>query len=254
MKKTHVILLSVLTIIMIGATVLYVHAENMQQNLPTQEPGETGIQSAINISDTGFSQTQPANQAPSQTFQTATDELNQISSPAPVMMTTQTKPTTSPTVVLQQATQVTSTSQVTSRSQNTQMVSPTAQVSVVTTQPITTLTRTPTPQTGWAGEWTVWYGAPSETHTKGSMIVSVTGTSLSAVAAFNGLEITLEGNLNPDKQSLSGQYASPMGDGWFLWQHITSTQFGGTLDNQQVFCAARPGAPKPEPCGIFSTL
>ena len=102
MKKTHVILLSVLTIIMIGATVLYVHAENMQQNLPTQEPGETGIQSAISISDTGFSQTQPAIQDPLHTFQTATDELNQISSISPMMTTAQAEPTSSPTVEFQQ--------------------------------------------------------------------------------------------------------------------------------------------------------
>lgn len=122
-----------------------------------------------------------------------------------------------------------------------------------TLTPIVTQIPSPTPTwpVGWVGQWTVYYGGNSESLKSGSMIVNVTGITINAVAVFDDLSITLNGELSADGQKVYGTYVQNTNSGVFYWEFVATPQFGGNLDNQLIFCAARPNSEKPQRCGIF---
>lgn len=249
MNRNHSILLSVLTLVMIAATVLFVRASNIQSIAMADEQG---ISSEILLSDSSFLQTH-----------TEIQTLNDIQTPSAVGQTHYPEGTPTPINENELSIRGTTTQNATpsptlpvtspTTNQSEFLPTPINNTPVTTVTTITSSTPTSLPQTGWDGQWTVWFGSPSGGHTTGTLSVTVSGESLSAKADFNGTEFHFEGNFDRSRKEVSGRYTRPAGDGWFFWQMITETRFGGTLDNLQVFCAARSGDLKPEPCGIFVT-
>lgn len=137
--------------------------------------------------------------------------------------------------------------------QPTETVQPTKTPTKTATQvPSKTPTRTPTPQTGWEGEWTVWHGPPNGPFLEGKMQVTVTDNLVSAVASIGSETYNLNGEIFGQGLQVSGRYSNQGSEGWFLWQLTSNTQFGGTLDNKEAFCAARQDETQPETCGIYS--
>jgi len=116
------------------------------------------------------------------------------------------------------------------------------------------MVKTPTPltQTGWGGIWVGYLQKVDGTYVSGPLIVTLSGTQVSAVFYTSGIDMTLTGEISTDGTQANGRYSLQPGEGWFLWLRETDSQFRGCIDNQFAFCAAREGINQPSPCGYFS--
>jgi len=136
--------------------------------------------------------------------------------------------------------------------QPTETVQPTKTSTRTATQmPSKTPTRTPTPQTGWEGEWTIWYGKPSEPLEKGSMEVEVFNENIEAFATIGEKDLEFLGVLAGDSKEAYGQCIIHFEQGDFYWELISNNQFIGRINNNFAFCASRHNEQQPDPCGVF---
>jgi len=120
-----------------------------------------------------------------------------------------------------------------------------------------TLTRTPitptaTQASGWGGEWVVYFRdiENSENWQQGTLVVELAGKQIDAVAEIGGLSFHLIGVISDDEQRVNGNYTQGSENGWFYWETVSESQFGGTLGNQFAFCTSRNINDRPDKCFI----
>ena len=119
-----------------------------------------------------------------------------------------------------------------------------------TPTPTKTLTPTVTMQTGWEGEWKVFWQAQNQTYVEGMLTVEVAGTDFTAIAFLEGVNYTFTGRIIRDGETAFGNWTSPTSTGGFIWNDLGTGQFGGSRDNVFGFCGAREGVVPPNPCFI----
>lgn len=123
-----------------------------------------------------------------------------------------------------------------------------------TPTPTKTLTPTVTIQTGWAGEWKVFWQAQNQTYVEGMLTVEVAGTDFTAIAVLEGVNYTFTGRIIRDGETAFGNWTSPTSTGGFIWNDLGAGQFGGSRDDVFGFCGAREGVVPPNPCFIAPLL
>ena len=118
-----------------------------------------------------------------------------------------------------------------------------------TTKPAGTATQA----TDWGGEWSAWLADASGNYQKGTMSLTLNGSSLQGKAQFPGDTLTLSGKMEED-MLVYGKYTSLTGSGPFFWypQEPYKVFIGNLSFNERGFCAARPGAEMPDPCHMNS--
>ena len=115
-----------------------------------------------------------------------------------------------------------------------------------------TLTLTPTLQTGWEGEWVFFVGQGDGPYKNANGIITLDGLLAEGSFTLDGVDFSFIADLSADQQNLNGRYQWGAAEGWLAWlMNLNQQQFIGTLDNVYAFCAARPGMPKPDPCGHY---
>lgn len=111
-------------------------------------------------------------------------------------------------------------------------------------------TQTPTEQTGWAGDWQVFWQLDNNNYVEGTITVEVVGTDFTASGAVGGVDYTFTGRIIHEGETAFGNWTSPSGNGDFIWTNAGSGQFGGSRDLNYGLCGAREGAAPPNPCYI----
>ena len=119
-----------------------------------------------------------------------------------------------------------------------------------TLTPTFTLTPTDTPanETGWAGEWTVFWGQSDASYKPGLMMVNLDGLDLTASVTIDGKTYLFDGILNQSLLAVVGSWSGSGESGNFYWQTSNGGQFSGNLDRELGFCGIRGGGDRPEPC------
>lgn len=112
-----------------------------------------------------------------------------------------------------------------------------------------TVTTTPEQQTGWEGEWTVWFEQEDGAYISGEITINISATDLAGNGILGGIEYTFEG-FAPDEWRVHGSWTSSSNSGSFIWEMLSDGQFGGRRDGSFGFCGVRPGLTKPDPCFI----
>ena len=220
----------------------------------TQTPGEPTQSS---------SQETPQPQAPSPVFATPTlaGELPATAAASAtaafVLTPTSTSPVQIPTSTSKSATQPIVNQTRTSTPTQTKTATPTQTATPTLTQTATpTLTRTATPtstqaqQTGWAGEWKVFWQLENQAYIEGTISIEVVGTDFTASGTVDGVDYVFNGRIVDQGLTAFGNWTSPSGNGKFIWNAVTEGQFGGSRDLYFGFCGARQGIIQPEPCYI----
>ncbi len=113
-----------------------------------------------------------------------------------------------------------------------------------------TNTPSPTPQTGWAGEWMVHLEIAEGAYQTGIVSLEVIGNLLAGSGSIEGQNCTFDGYVYEDNQA-EGYFTCQSLTKYFRWTMLTSRQFGGSSDDRFGFCGNRQGAEKPEPCRIL---
>lgn len=132
--------------------------------------------------------------------------------------------------------------------------------------PINAQTRTPTPaksasstpsatvttipQTGWGGDWTVYFQQSDGTYISGEINIDITDTNLIGSGLINSINYSFEGRIISGGQGAIGSWASASDSGGFDWILISDKQFSGSRDIDFGFCGTRPGLTPPDPCYI----
>ena len=119
-----------------------------------------------------------------------------------------------------------------------------------TPTPTKTLTPTVTIQTGWAGEWKVFWQLDNNNYVEGTITVEVVGTDFTASGAVGGVDYSFTGRIIDQSATAFGNWTSPTSTGNFIWNAVNNGQFGGSSDLFFSFCGARYGVNLPEPCYI----
>lgn len=121
-----------------------------------------------------------------------------------------------------------------------------------TATPTKTVTLTPASslQTGWDGDWQVFWQLENQTYTKGTISIEVIGTEFTASGTLGGANYSFTGRLIHNGEIAFGNWISPTSHGNFIWDGIATGQFGGSRDLVFGFCGARDGVNLPEPCYI----
>lgn len=139
---------------------------------------------------------------------------------------------------------------------HTATLTPTLQIARTPTH-TPTITRTPitptaTLETGWAGEWVVYYASVDHLDQleQGTMTVKLDGKQLDATAKFGNSTLHLMGMISEDEQNANGEYTQGSESGWFYWEKVSGSQFGGTMGNLFAFCASRKLEDRPDKCYI----
>lgn len=121
-------------------------------------------------------------------------------------------------------------------------------------QPTSTRTATtipsPTPPTGWAGEWVVRWQLDNQSYADGLLTVDVQDTDFTASAVFAGIQYSFTGRIIYEGKTAFGNWTTAANSGSFIWEDVGSGQFGGSRDDLFGFCGSREGFEAPEPCYI----
>ena len=131
-----------------------------------------------------------------------------------------------------------------------------ANTAAATTTPTKTATLTPSPtmQTGWAGNWNVFWQLDNNNYVEGTITVEVAGTDFTASGTVGGVEYFFEGNIIDQGLSAFGNWTSLSSSGNFIWTTVGAGQFGGSRDTYFGFCGARNGVFPPNPCYLSPIL
>lgn len=113
-----------------------------------------------------------------------------------------------------------------------------------------TQTLAPTLQTGWAGEWNVFWQLDDQTYVEGTLSIEVVGTDLTASGLLDGNEYSFTGRIIYNGKTSVGKWTSALSSGSFIWIDVGEGQFGGNRDQNFGFCGAREGIKAPQPCFI----
>lgn len=266
MKRNQIITLSLLTLIMIAATLGLETARNARESaLATPEPPTLAPTLAIGTShdpvdqqDADADNEEPSSlaqpEAPSASQESLTGMYTPIaeadSGDAPVDLPGSTAlPTRTPggNTALPTRTPV---------ANPTSAAPPTRTPGANPTSPPlpTSLPPTPTPQTGWAGEWNGYLEQADGSFLVGKLVISLSGEIIFGEFEAQGLTLNLSGALQSAGDLAVGDYSGFLGSGSFKWNARSGGVFQGNLDNKLAFCAARPGVPQPQPCGYFDPL
>lgn len=112
-----------------------------------------------------------------------------------------------------------------------------------------TNTPSPTPQTGWAGEWRVQWQLDNQSYADGLLTVEVLDTDFTASAVIAGIQYAFTGRIIYDGKTAFGNWTTATSSGSFIWEDVgNSGQFGGSRDTLFGFCGSREGFEAPEPC------
>jgi len=205
----------------------------------------------------GVGQVTPPVQSPSQVYDPTATSIEPLttqgaSTTLPPVQT----PTSPPIVLTPTATSRSSTPQAatsTPTPTQTRTTTPTKTTTMtLTPTKTTTLTLTPTLQTGWEGEWVFFVGQGDGPYKNANGIITLDGLLAEGSFTLDGVEFSFIADLSADQQNLNGRYQWGAAEGWLAWlMDLNQQQFIGTLDNVYAFCAARPGMPKPDPCGHY---
>ncbi len=124
------------------------------------------------------------------------------------------------------------------------------QVSGSTDQlPVFTPPPTPTPSFVWTGTWETWIDA-----NMGTLVLTQSGNSISGTLTGSGETFTISGTTSEGGRVANGEVrdAADVLEATFSWRMRDSTnQFTGTWSDPPddgVWCGARNGAAKPDPC------
>jgi hypothetical protein len=107
---------------------------------------------------------------------------------------------------------------------------------------------TPNPETGWGGDWTVFWEQPDGSYLSGQITVEIMGSEVSALGLLGGDQVGFQGILNESRVTVVGSWAGSGDGGNFYWRSYSSDHFIGSLDREIGFCAIRRGENLPEPC------
>jgi len=120
--------------------------------------------------------------------------------------------------------------------------------------PTSTSNQTSTPQTGWGGEWTIYWENENGIYVSQTMVVTLNGDEISANVSMNNFTYDLEGKIIKDIDVIEGQWESETSSGLFFWMLGIDNTFGGNWNNQFGFCGARPGYNQPQNCKIIREI
>jgi len=120
--------------------------------------------------------------------------------------------------------------------------------STLSPTPTVTPTRTSTTQTGWSGDWTVFWEQADGSFLSGLMSVSVDGSDVTASVSVGEDQYDFKGILNESITTIVGYWSGSLESGNFYWRTLGLDQFSGNLDRQFGFCGSRSGGVMPEPC------
>lgn len=124
-------------------------------------------------------------------------------------------------------------------------------IASVTATRIPTTTPSPTPPSGWAGEWTAYLAQADGSFRAGTLTISLDSEAFSAEFNTQGSRLNLDGFLQEGGAHARGDYSGFSGVGYFHLVSETGGALVGNLDNRFAFCAARHGFAQPDPCGYF---
>ena len=113
-----------------------------------------------------------------------------------------------------------------------------------------TQTLAPTAQTGWEGEWNVFWQLEDQIYVEGTLSIEVVGTDLTATGTLDGVDYSFTGRVIQEGELAFGNWTSATNNGGFIWNDLGEGQFGGSRDLYFGFCGAREGVDPPEPCYI----
>jgi len=127
---------------------------------------------------------------------------------------------------------------------------PVEDVITSTLSPTSTVTPsyTSTTQTGWLGDWTVFWQQADGGFLSGLMSVSVDGSDVTASVSIGEDQYEFTGILNESIITIVGSWSGSLESGNFYWRTLGLDQFSGNLDRQFGFCGSRSGGVRPEPC------
>jgi hypothetical protein len=117
---------------------------------------------------------------------------------------------------------------------------------VLTTDPSPTITSVS--QTGWNGEWVVFWEQQDGSFLSGIMNVYVEKYNLTAAVSLGQVDYHLEGILNESQIIAVGSWFGSGGSGNFYWRTNALEQFVGNFDREFGFCGARAENNMPDPC------
>ena len=110
------------------------------------------------------------------------------------------------------------------------------------------LTSTPISQTGWEGEWSVYWEQKDGNFTSGLMNIEIDGSDLMASVSIEEEQYIFEGILNEKQNIAVGSWSNSQELGNFYWRMNEAGLFTGNLDSQIGFCGSRMESNMPEPC------
>ena len=127
---------------------------------------------------------------------------------------------------------------------------PVEDVTTSTLSPTSTVTPsyTSTTQTGWSGDWTVFWQQADGGFLSGLMSVSVDGSDVTASVSVGEGQYNFKGILNENLMTVVGSWSGSLESGNFYWRTLGLDQFSGNLDRQFGFCGSRVGSNLLEPC------
>ena len=113
----------------------------------------------------------------------------------------------------------------------------------------TSLPPTPTPQTGWAGEWNGYLEQADGSFLVGKLVISLSGEIIFGEFEAQGLTLNLSGALQSAGDLAVGDYSGFLGR-VFKWNARSGAFFKATSTTNWLFAASR-ALPSPSPAGIF---
>ena len=127
---------------------------------------------------------------------------------------------------------------------------PVEDLSTSTLSPISTPTPsyTSTPQTGWIGDWTVFWQQGDGGYLSGLMVVSIDGSDVTTSVLIGDDPYNFTGILNESRVTVVGSWSGSIESGNFYWRTFEAGHFAGNVDRQFGFCGSRSGGVMPEPC------
>jgi len=117
-----------------------------------------------------------------------------------------------------------------------------------------TLTRTAVPQTGWGGEWVIYWENEDGTYSSDEILVTLNGDEISAQANINDFIFNFEGKMIREKKIVEGLWENETTSGFFYWEMGINTAFSGNWNNEFGFCGVRPGNDQPDNCKIILVI
>lgn len=115
------------------------------------------------------------------------------------------------------------------------------------------ITPSPTPQTGWAGEWTAYYEKVDGSFSTGKLLVTLNGSDLTASLEMDGQILKYEGIIFNEGVFATGNRIGGGSKDSFWWDLLPDGQFRGSYEHKFAFCGSRAGQSQPSPCLELST-